>query len=172
MSQVQKAWKAVALWSTLRRHYRQHYLQAWDTRIDCWQDSHVDFSFSWHFEPFFVFSVLKARQNRHTSRPPGSETKLAARSPYFKSAMVSRPSLNLLRCLLRARRCKSSSRFLIESLWIWEVCLTASRSTEPLPGGFNISIHSKEHSKHFFDSNFTGHFRNLNWRYLPYIRPI
>jgi hypothetical protein len=27
-------------------------------------------------------------------------------------------------------------------------------------------------TKRFFPTNINGHFRNLNWRYLPYVRPM
>ena len=35
-----------------------------------------------------------------------------------------------------------------------------------------ISQLSFQHRSQFYVALVTGHFRNLNWRYLPYIRPI
>ena len=39
-------------------------------------------------------------------------------------------------------------------------------------GGYPVTVKSCGNTIEMSIKYFTGHFRNLNWRYLPYIRPI
>ena len=117
---------------------------------------------------------------------PGYETCLppTLANAWFSIQKIASPGLVIFSwpydwfCHLRVV-CLSADRLCSTDRWNFQGLIILGHSSWSVYAIFDprislsIDIHSAKDLKlHLCWAMFNGHFRNLNWRYLPYIRPI